>query len=91
MIAIAIFFSILISSAYFSHYTEAAAEFLSPSPKLEIFDQEFLSAAREIQLKAFPHGDFLDGLRCFHYFSGFFYHFSSIIPSLDPGTFVLRC
>jgi len=91
IIVVAIASSILISSAYFCYYTVAAADFLSPGLKLEIFDQEFLSAAHEIQLKAFAPGNFLNGVCCFHYFSEFFCYFSSLIPPLDQETFVLRC
>jgi len=91
IIVVAISFSILISSVYFCYYTVAAADLFSPGLNFEAFDQEFLSVAHENQLKAFVPGSFLNGLRCFHYFSGFFYHFSFIIPSLDQDTFVLRC
>jgi len=91
IIAIAISFSILFSSAYFCYYTEAAADFLSSDLNLETFDQEFLPVVCGNGLKIFVPGTFLNGVRSILCFSGFFYDFSFIIPSLGQDTFVLRC
>jgi hypothetical protein len=91
IIAVAISFSILITSAYFCYYTVAAADFLSPNLNLETFDQEFLSAACENELKTFLPASFLNDLHRINYFFEFSYSLSSIIPSLGEDAFILRC
>jgi hypothetical protein len=88
---IAISFTISGSSAYFSYYTLAAADFLSSDLKFETFDREYLLAADQSQLKVSGLDSFSKGIQltirllehCFHLFSQ--------IPSFNQKPSVLRC
>jgi len=91
ILAIAILFAIPVSSTYTCYYTVAAADFLSRNPKFETFDQEFLSAAFENELKAFVPGGYLNGSHVITYPHGHASHFFSKIHSLNGETLILRC
>lgn len=91
ILAIAISLAIPVSSAYVSYYTVASADFLSSNLGFEAFDQEYLSAANQSELKVSPSVGFFSGFRlaCDHF--GLPSHLSFQISSLDQKTLVLRC
>jgi hypothetical protein len=91
ILAIAISLAIPVSSAYVSYYTVASADFLSSNPGFEAFDQEYLSAANQSELKASPSVGFFSGFHLASYHFGLPSHLSFQISSLDQKTLVLRC
>jgi len=90
-LAIAISLSILASFTYGQYYTLASADFLSHDPKLENFDQEYLSATNQSELKVFGSGGFFDGSQLVTCLFGQPFHLLSKVPSLNQKNLVLRC
>ncbi len=91
VLVIAISLAISVSLAYVSYYTVASADFLSPNLGFEAFDQEYLSAANQNELKASPFVGFFNGFQLATYLTGLPPHLPSQISSLDQKTLVLRC
>jgi hypothetical protein len=90
-LVIVISLSILVFSTYYEYYTLAAADFISHNLKLENFDQEYLSAANQSELKVYGSGGFLKGFQLLTCLYGQSFHLFSQILSLDQKTLVLRC
>ena len=90
-LVIAILFAIPVSSAYICYYTLAAADFISHNLKLENFDQEYLSAVNQSELKVYGSGGFLKGFQLLTCLFGQSFYLLSQEPSLDQKTLVLRC
>jgi hypothetical protein len=91
ILVIAISSAILVSSAYVSYYTVASADFLYSNLGFEAFDQEYLMAANQSELKVSPLVGFLSGFQLAIDLLGLPSHLSSQISSLDQKTSVLRC
>ena len=91
ILVIAISSAIPVSSAYVSYYTVASADFLSSNIGFEAFDQDYLMAANQSELKLSPLVDFLIGFQTATDLFGLSSHLSSQISSLDQKTLVLRC
>jgi hypothetical protein len=91
ILATAISLAITASSAYVSYDTVVSADFLSPNLSFEAFDQEYLAAANQSELKIFDSGSFFKRLQPAIYQFGLPSHLSSQISSLDQKTLVLRC
>jgi hypothetical protein len=91
ILVIAISLAIPVSSAYVFYYTVAAADFLSPNLNFEGFDQEYLLAANQSELKVSPSVGFLNGFQLATYLFGLPSYLSSQISSLDQKTLILRC
>jgi len=91
ILVIAISSAIPMSSAYVSYYTVASADFLSSNIGFEAFDQDYLMAANQSELKLSPLVDFLIGFQTATDLFGLSSHLSSQISSLDQKTLVLRC
>ncbi len=91
ILVVAISSVIPVSSAYVSYYTVASADFLSPCPNFEAFDQEYLLAANHTELKVVPSAVFFNGFQLATQRFGMASHRSSPISSLYEKTFVLRC
>jgi hypothetical protein len=87
----ATYLSILGSSIYGQYYTLAAADFLSHNLKLEAFDQDYLSAAGQSELKASRSGCLFNGFQLVTCLFGQSFHLLSQLPSLDQKNLVLRC
>jgi hypothetical protein len=91
ILAIAISLVIPVSAAYVGYYTMASADFLSSNLGFEAFDQEYLFAANQSELKISPviglFGEFQSGTNLF----GLPSHLSSQVPSFDDKILVLRC
>jgi hypothetical protein len=90
-LVIAIFFAIPLSSTYICYYTLAAADFLSLNLKLENFDQEYLSAANQSELKMSRLVGFFNRFQPVSYLIGIPSNLFSQILSLDQKSQVLRC
>ena len=88
---IAISLYILVSSTYGQYYSLAAADFISLQPKLENFDQEYLSAANQSELKMYGSGGFLKGFQLLTCLFGQSFHLLSQVLSPDQKNLVLRC
>jgi hypothetical protein len=80
-----------VSSAYISYYTVASADFLSSNLGFEAFDQEYLSAANQSELKVSPSVGFFSGLHLASDLFGLPSHLSFQMSSLDQKILVLRC
>jgi len=91
ILIIAISLAIPVASAYVSYYTVASADFLSPNLGFEAFDQEYLAAANQSELKIFDSSNFSKTVQLEIFPFGVFPHLSSQISSLDQETLVLRC
>jgi len=91
VLVIATSLAITMSSAYVSYYTVASADFLSSNVGFEAFDQEYLLAANQSELKVSPSVCFFSGFQLATYLLGLPSHLSSQISSLDQKTLVLRC
>ena len=91
ILVIAISSAIPVSSAYVSYYTVASADFLSSNLGFEAFDQEYLMAANQSELKVSPLVGSLSGFQAATDLLGPPSHLSSPISSLDQKTLVLRC
>jgi hypothetical protein len=91
IIVIAISLFIPISSAYVCYYTVAAADFLCPDLNYESFDQEFLFAAYENELKVFVPNGILTAFPLTTYLYGQLFDFSFHISSHGHGVLILRC
>ncbi len=91
ILVIAISLVIPVSAAYVGYYTMASADFLSSNLGFEAFDQEYLFAANQSELKVSPviglFGGFQQGTDLFRVLS----RISSQISSLDQKISVLRC
>ena len=91
VLVIAIFLPILVSSAYGQYYAMASADFISRNLKLEAFDQDYLSAVDQSELKASISDVLFKDFRLVTSLFGLSIHLSSQISSIDQKTFVLRC
>ena len=89
VIAISLF--IFVSSTYGQYYTLASADFVSRNLKLEAFDQDYLSAVDQSELKVSTSDILFKDFQLVTYLFGLSPHFSSQISSLDQKTSVLRC
>ena len=87
----AISLAITASSAYVSYYTVASADFLSSNLGFEAFDQEYLSAANQSELKVSPSVGFFNGFHPATDLFGLSLRLSSQTSSLDQKALVLRC
>jgi hypothetical protein len=90
-LVIVISLSIFVCSIYRQYYSLASADFISIGLKLENFDQEYLSALNQSELKVSGSGDFLKGFQPVTCVFGHSFHLLSHEPSLDQKTLVLRC
>jgi hypothetical protein len=90
-LVIAISLSILVSSTYCQYYTLAAADFISLNLKFENFDQEYLLAANQSELKVSRSGGFFNGFQLVTCLFGQSFHLLSQSPSLDRKACILRC
>ena len=77
VLAIALSSAIPVSSAYVSYYTVASADFLSSNIGFEAFDQDYLMAANQSQLKVSPLVGFLNGFQLATDLFGLVSHLSS--------------
>jgi hypothetical protein len=91
ILATAISLAITASSAYVSYYTVASADFLSSNLGFEAFDQEYLSAANQSELKVSPSVGFFNGFQPATDPFGLSLRLSSQTSSLDQKPLVLRC
>lgn len=91
ILIIAISSAIPVLSAYVSYYTVAEADFLSSNLSFEAFDQEYLLAANQSELKVSPPVGFSSGCQLTTYLFGMPSHFSFQISPLDQKSLVLRC
>jgi hypothetical protein len=91
ILVIAISLAIPVSSAYVSYYTVASADFLSSNLSFEAFDQEYLLAANQSELKVSLLAGFFSRFQLATDLLGLPSHLSSPIASLDQKTLVLRC
>jgi len=82
---------ILVTSAYGQYYCLAAADFISHNPKLENFDQEYLSASDQGELKASGSGGLFKGSQLSTYLIELLSHIFSLLSSFDQKTLILRC
>ena len=90
-LVMAISLAIPVSSAYVGYYTVASADFLSSNLGFEAFDQEYLLAANQSELKVSPLIDLFSGFPPGTNLFGVPSHISSQISSLDQKILVLRC
>ena len=88
---IAISSYIIVSSTYSQYYAFASADFLSHNQKLESFDQEYLSASNESELKDTRSGGFLKDFQLLTCLIGQSFDLLFQGPSLDQKNLVLRC
>jgi len=88
---IAISLCLFLSTIYGQYYAMASADFISLRLKLENFDQEYLSASNQSELKAPGSGSFFNGSFLATYLVGVPSYFFSQIISFDQKTLVLRC
>jgi len=91
ILVITISLAISVSSAYVCYYTVASADFISHNPKLESFDQEFLSVSNQNESKVFDSGSLFKGTPLVTYPVGVPSQLFSKIPSVDQKTLALRC
>ncbi len=82
---------ILLSSTYGQYYAFASADFISHNPKFENFDQGYLSAVDQSELKDCRSGGFLKDFQLLTYLFGQSFHLLSQVLSADQKTLVLRC
>ena len=80
-----------VSSSYVGYYTVASADFVCPNLGFEAFDQEYLLAANQSELKVPPSVAFFNGFQLATCLFGLPSHLSSPIDLLDQKPFVLRC
>jgi len=90
-LTIAISLCILAGSTYCQYYTLAAADFISGALKLENFDQEYLAASNQSELKASGSSSLVKGFHLVTCLLGLSFHLSPQKPSLDQKNLVLRC
>ena len=88
---IAISLCLFLSSTYSQYYAMASADFISLRLKLENFDQEYLSAFNQSELKALGSGNFFNGSFLATYLIGVPSYLFPQIFSFDQKTRVLRC
>ena len=91
ILVMAISLAIPVSSAYVGYYTVASADFLSSNLGFEAFDQEYLLAANQSELKVSSLVGLFSGFQPGAYFFGPPSSISSQISSLDHKILVLRC
>jgi len=91
LLVTAILLAITASSAYASYYTVASADFLSPNLGFEAFDQEYLAAANQSELRIFDSSHFFKTVQLEILPFGLFHSLSSQTSFLDQKTLVLRC
>ncbi len=91
ILVITVSLAISSSSAYICYYAVASADFISHNLKLERFDQEFLSASNQNELKAFGFGGFFDGSSLVAYPIGVSLQSLFEISSFGQKTLILRC
>jgi hypothetical protein len=90
-LVIAISLYILMSSTYGQYYTLASADIISRNLKFENFDQEYLSAANDSELKDTGSGGLLKDFQWLAFLFGQSFHLLSQVLSLDLKSLVLRC
>ncbi len=91
VLIIAISFALPVTWACVGYYTVASADFLSSNLGFEAFDQEYLAAANQTELKIFDSSNFLKTVQLEIFPIGLFHLLSSQIFPLDQRTSVLRC
>jgi len=91
VLAIAISLAVSMSSAYVCYYTVAAADFLSPNPNFETFDQEVLLCADAGKMKVFTLSNSFDLLHLLTFLIEQSSQLFSPTPSLYQKTLILRC
>jgi hypothetical protein len=91
ILVIAFALAIPLSSTYNIYYEIAAADFLSPHPKIEAFDQEDLLATNLSKLKEFNANVFFNEFQLTTYVCELPSYISFQIPSLNQKTIILRC
>jgi len=88
---IAISLYVLVSSTYGQYYALASADFISVRLKLENFDQEYLSANNQSELKDTRSTGFSKSFQLSTYlFEQSFHPFFQVLP-LDQKNLFLRC
>ena len=90
-LAILILLVIPLCSTLVSYYTVAAADFFSPNLNFEGFDQEYLVAANQSELKISGSGGLFNLFQLATFLFRQSFHFFSQISSLEQKTLVLRC
>ena len=90
-LVIAICLSIFVCSIYCQYYTLAAADFISAGLKLENFDQEYLSASNQSELKISESGGLFKAFQLVTSLFGQSFHLLPHESSLDQRNLVLRC
>jgi len=88
---IAISLCLLLSSTYGQYYAMASADFISVRLKLENFDQEYLSASYQAELKMSGSGGPFNGSQLATCLSGVPSYLFSQISSFNQKTSILRC
>jgi hypothetical protein len=91
ILAITISLAIPVSSTYICYYTVASADFLSHNLKLESFDQEYLAASNQNELKVSGSGGLFNGSQFAAYPIGLLAHLFSKTLSFNQKTLILRC
>ncbi len=91
LLILVISLAIPVSSAYISYYTVASADFLSSDLGFEAFDQEYVAAANQSELKIFDSSNSSKAAPQELFPIGLFPHLSSQIFPPDQRTSVLRC
>ena len=76
---------------YGPYYSLAAADFISLQLKLENFDQEYLSASNQSELKVYGSGCPFNESQLATYQIGLISHSSFQIPCFDQKALILRC
>jgi hypothetical protein len=91
ILVIAISSAIPVLSAYISYYTVAEADFLSSNLSFEAFDQEYLLAANQSELKVSPLVGSVSGFQPTTHLFGLPSYLFLQTSSLDQRTSVRRC
>ena len=88
---LAISLTVLASTTYVSYYTVASADFLSSNLGFEAFDQEYLSAAQQSEVKVVLSVGSFNGFFLSTHLFGLASHISSQTSFLSQKSLVLRC
>ncbi len=91
ILVLTISLAISVSSAYVCYYTVASADIISHNLKLESFDQEYLSASGQNELKEFGPGGFFNGSFLVNYPIRILFHFFPHLSSSNLKILILRC
>jgi hypothetical protein len=90
-LVLAVSLAIPVSSSFVGYYTVASADFLSSNLGFEAFDQEYLAAANQSELKIFDSSNFFEPVQLEIFPIGLVPHLSPPISPLNQRTSVLRC